>query len=194
MAYIYWRSSNAYSHKAVFFYSNLTFKWFATRSKTYSDSPRSLTYSVTCCYVFKSYSDWCEFNADSLYAHSFSYITTLQIILQIIFILGDGRCTVWSSSKIRSSFQAIISCDQRKSFKNMISAFSVPSQAYLSLVGLLKVINIFCNGNNKNVLPQLSGPTIKMFLNLPLPLLRSSLMAGAKATHSILFPWRTSRA
>ena len=124
----------------------------------------------------------------------FLTLPALQIILQIIFILGDGRCTVWSSSKIRSSFQAIISCDQRKSFKNMISAFSVPSQAYLSLVGLLKVINIFCNGNNKNVLPQLAGPTIKIFLNLPLPLLRSSLMAGAKATHSILFPWRTSRA
>ena len=69
----------------------------------------------------------------------------------------------------------------------MIS-FSAPSQAYLSLTGLLKVLNIFCNDDNKNVLPQLAGATIRMFLNLRLHLVRSSLMAAAKATDSILFP------
>ena len=106
--------------------------------------------------------------------------------------MGDGRCTAWSSIKI-SSFQAIISCDQWKSFKNVIYTFSAPSQAYLSLAGLLKVLNIFCNSDNKNFLPQLAGPTIKMFLNLPLPLVRSSLMATTKATHFTLFPWKTSR-
>ena len=52
---------------------------------------------------------------------------------------------------------------------------------------LLKVLNIFCNGDNKNVLLQLAGSTIKMIRNLPLPLVRSSLMVAAKATDSTLF-------
>ena len=69
----------------------------------------------------------------------------------------------------------------------MISAFSAPGKAHLSLAGLLKVLNIFCNSDNENVLPQLAGPTIKMILNLPLPLVRSFLMAAAKATDSRLF-------
>ena len=43
------------------------------------------------------------------------------------------------------------------------------------------------NGDNTNVLLQLAGPTIKMIQNLPLPLVRSSLMAAAKATVSTLF-------
>lgn len=59
------------------------------------------------------------------------------------WLLGDGGCTVRPSSKIESSFQAIISCNQRKSFKNMISTFSAPRRARLSLAGLLKVLNIF---------------------------------------------------
>ena len=37
------------------------------------------------------------------------------------------------------------------------------------------------------LLPQLAGTTIKMILNLPLPLVRNSLMATAKATDSTLF-------
>ena len=69
----------------------------------------------------------------------------------------------------------------------MISAFSAPSQAHLSLAGLLKVLNIFCNGDNKNVLLQLVGTTIKMIQNLYLPFARSSLMAAAKVTDSTLF-------
>ena len=69
----------------------------------------------------------------------------------------------------------------------MISAFSALSQAYLSLAWLLKVLNIFCDDDNKNVLLQLAGQTTKMFLNLPLPLVRSSLMVTAKATDSALF-------
>ena len=63
-----------------------------------------------------------------------------------------------------------------------------PNQAYLSLTGLLKVFNVFCKGGNKNVLPQLVGPTIKMLLNLTLPFVRSSFMATAKATGYPLFP------
>ena len=68
----------------------------------------------------------------------------------------------------------------------LISAFSTSSQAYLSWTGLLKVLNIFFNGDNKNVLPKLACPTIKMFLNLSLPLF-SSLMATAKTIGSTLF-------
>ena len=59
--------------------------------------------------------------------------------------------------------------------------------SYLSLAGLLNVLNIFCNSDNENVLPQLAGPTIKKILNLPLPLVRSFLMAAAKAAYSRLF-------
>ena len=47
----------------------------------------------------------------------------------------------------------------------MISALSAPSQAYFLLIGLLRVLNMFFNGGNKNVLPQFVGPTIKMLLN-----------------------------
>ena len=43
------------------------------------------------------------------------------------------------------------------------------------------------NGDNKNVLPQLAGLTIKMIQNLPLSLVSSFLMAAAKATDSTLF-------
>ena len=104
------------------------------------------------------------------------------------WLLGDGGCTVRPSSKIESSFQAIISCNQRKSFKNMISTFSAPRRSYLSLAGLLKVLNIFCKGDKKNVSPQLARcPTTKMFLNLSILLVRSSRMAIAKATGSTLF-------
>ena len=63
------------------------------------------------------------------------------------------------------AFQAIISLDQWKPVKNMISALSAPSQAYFLLIGLLRVLNMFFNGGNKNVLPQFVGPTIKMLLN-----------------------------
>ena len=50
----------------------------------------------------------------------------------------------------------------------MISAFSAPSQAYLSLAGSLKVLKISRNGDNKNVLLQSAGPTIKIFLICPI--------------------------
>ena len=72
--------------------------------------------------------------------------------------------------------------------------FSAPSQAYLLLAGLLEVVYIFCNSDSKNVLPQLASTTIKMFLNFPLPLVRSFHMAAENATDSTLFLWRTSRA
>ena len=72
--------------------------------------------------------------------------------------MGDGTCTAWPYHK-----------------------------ADLSLAWLLKVLNIFCNGDNKNVLPQLADPTFKMFLNSPLPLVKSSLMVTVKATDSALF-------
>ena len=105
------------------------------------------------------------------------------------WFLGDGGCTARPSSKIESS------CNQRKSFKNMISTFSAPRRSYLSLAGLLKVLNIFCKGDKKNVSPQLARcPTTKMFLNLSILLVRSSRMAIAKATGSTLFLWRNSRA
>ena len=68
----------------------------------------------------------------------------------------------------------------------MISAFSAPTQVYLSLVDLLKVF--FLNGDNENVLQQFTVSTIKMFLNFHLPWVMSSLMAAAKATDSTLFP------
>ena len=70
----------------------------------------------------------------------------------------------------------------------MISAFSASSQAYLSLAGLLKVLDFFYSGDNKSVIPPFVGPTVKMFLNLPLPLVSTFLMATAKATGSTLFP------
>ena len=105
-----------------------------------------------------------------------------------LWFKGVGRCTAWFSRKIRGSLQAIVSGDQWKSLENMISAFSASSQAYLSLAGLLKVLDFFYSGDNKNVLPSFVGPTVKMFLNLPLPLVSTFLMATAKATGSTLFP------
>lgn len=65
------------------------------------------------------------------------------------------------------------------SFKNMIFAFSVPS-------------HVFCSDGNKSYLIQFAGPTIKIFLSVPLPLV-SSLLATVKATAFAFFPW-TSRA
>ena len=65
------------------------------------------------------------------------------------------------------------------SFKNMIFAFSVPS-------------HVFCSDGNKSYLIQFAGPTIKIFLSVPLPLV-SSLLATIKATAFAFFPW-TSRA
>ena len=70
----------------------------------------------------------------------------------------------------------------------MISAFSLPSHVYLLLAGLLKIIGIFCGGGNKDLLPQFAGPTIKIFLSVPLPMVRSSLVATVKTTGFTIFP------
>ena len=70
----------------------------------------------------------------------------------------------------------------------MISAFSASSQAYFSLAGLLKVLDFFYSGDNKNVIPPFVGPSVKMFLNLPLPLVSTFLMPTAKSAGSTLFP------
>ena len=61
----------------------------------------------------------------------------------------------------------------------MIFAFSVPSHVS------------FCSDDNKSYLIQFAGPTIKIFLSVPLPLV-SSLLATVKATGFAFFPW-TSR-
>ena len=60
------------------------------------------------------------------------------------------------------------------SFKNMIFAFSVPSHVF------------FCSDGNKSYLIQFAGPTIKIFLSVPLPLI-SSLLATVKATGFAFF-------
>ena len=72
-----------------------------------------------------------------------------------------------SSSRSRS-LQAIISEDQRKSLRNMISLSFAPIQAKVVVAGFENVLKIVERGSNINVFLQFAGPTIMRLCHLPL--------------------------
>ena len=82
----------------------------------------------------------------------------------------------------------------QKLFSQIISALSAPTQAYLSAAGLEKVLNSSTRCLNRNVLPQVVGPTIMTFLYFPLPSISKSGKAVAKKIGYNLLLTKTSSA
>ena len=76
------------------------------------------------------------------------------------WFLRDGSFTFSPSRRSSKSFQHISSLLHLKSCKTITSAWSAPTQAYLSFAGLVKVRKMISSGFNRNVLPQFAGPTI----------------------------------
>ena len=106
---------------------------------------------------------------------------SLSIHISLEWFLGDWLVhflSFWQNSEL---------------FPN--SHFLRPAKYHLKiwfLLSLFLATFFFCNDGNKSYLIQFAGPTIKIFLSRPLPLV-SSLLATVKATAFIFFPW-TSRA
>ena len=106
---------------------------------------------------------------------------SLSIHISLEWFLGDWLVhflSFWQNSEL---------------FPN--SHFLRPAKYHLKiwfLLSLFLATFFFCNDGNKSYLIQFAGPTIKIFLSVPLPLV-SSLLATVKATAFAFFPW-TSRA
>ena len=73
-----------------------------------------------------------------------------------------------------------------ESFRNMISLFSAPTNAYLLLDGFKKVSYISVCGSRRNAFPQFAGPTSRMLRFFPQPNSSRVRMASAKTYALIL--------
>ena len=85
------------------------------------------------------------------------YVGNMFMLLVVISFLGDNKWTVCRSSSNRSSFKAIISLFNLKSFKKIPSASSALIQGYLSLEVLLKASNIVFRGLKRNAFESLNN-------------------------------------
>ena len=99
-----------------------------------------------------------------------------------IVILGRGQMNsllpLKKYQKARRSFQAIISGLHLKLLRKISSAFSASCEEYLSLLGLLNILNMFCSGEMRNVF-SFAGPGMKIFWFLPLSFIIRSQRASA---------------
>ena len=97
-------------------------------------------------------------------------------------VFGAAKWTLWPSSKFKNSCQGIISWLHLKSFRNMSSLFSAPTNTYLLRDGFKKVSYILVGGLRRNVLAQFAGPTSRMLQFFPRPNSSRLHLASAK-TH-----------
>ena len=97
-------------------------------------------------------------------------------------VFGVGACILLPWSKRSISSQAIL-----KSFKNIISASSTPTQLKVPVAGWTKAIKIVHKRFIKKVFAQLVGPTIKMLPPLPRPFTNRFITAiENSSTHELL--------
>ena len=85
------------------------------------------------------------------------------------WFLGVGKWTGSPSSSNSISSQGINHLCHHKSFRKLTSTCAHAAKASLSLAGLQNFLKRLCSSFSKNVLPQLAGPQMKMFLSFPLP-------------------------
>lgn len=70
-------------------------------------------------------------------------------------------------------FPWYISWPHLRSLRKITSAYWKPREAYMWLRGFLKILNMFCIGQRRNVLVQFAGPALKIFLFFPTIFIRS---------------------
>ena len=117
-----------------------------------------------------------------LYFQTYSILLLLVAKIGVSLLMQTSLQTFWRwklykspSKRSSKSFQQMISELYLKSWRRITSAWSVRTQAYLSIAGSQKVWYICSSGFNINVYPQFVGPTTMVLLNFPQPRVRRSL-------------------
>ena len=132
------------------------------------------------------------FPTNSVFALLVAKIGTSVLMHMLVanWFIRDGSFTFSPSRRSSKSFQHISSLLHLNSFKTITSAWSAPTQAYLSFLVLVNARKIISSGSNKNVFPQFAGATINTQRNLLLPCSSKSLLASASVKGFMLLNQR----